>query len=363
MKKIISIFIKLIVFFPLLLLLMTANFLGDAGGVFKTDNAEMAKAMLAGHKVCFKAVNGNEREVKKNFIEEFPSETDCLIFGPSTSNGIRRENVGGGTSYNLSVSSADLYDIMAQLALLEINHKHFKRIVFNMDLNFFNEDIYNANPKNKRLKPYAEYMLKKINNENSEKPKEDLLSDIITKVRTIFSVSYFQVSFPEMLRIASVSEDGYKSLFGKGWRIAEDGYKGLHWLPDGSVIYAEGNAKGKDYVVKYSKEYDIKRNFEIGKSEYAYEILDKLVQYLTQQGIKVTLYLNPVAPSLWDRIKNEMPENVLEEMKNYSKELSYKYKVDIVGSFNPYDVSLKDEDFYDGIHVKHDIIKKVFDFR
>ena len=137
-------------------------------------------------------------------------------------------------------------------------------------------------------------------------------------------------------------------------------------MPDASWVYARSyQNRTEEDVRKDSEEYNIERQFSKGEhiSEYCKEIFEKLIGYLLSQGIEVDLYLCPVAPSLWDRIEAEETEYpIIGEIEKYANRVAKEYDLKITGAYNPYDLDMKDKDFYDARHVRHELLGTYFDF-
>ena len=112
--------LRLLTVIPLLIVLAGINFYEDPSNIFHDASKEIANAILEGKEAYFGSGNGNERKVKQYLIEGMPKDIECVTIGPSLSLGIRRSNVGTDSYYNLSASSLNFNDIMAEFAL---NHR------------------------------------------------------------------------------------------------------------------------------------------------------------------------------------------------------------------------------------------------
>ena len=350
--------IRLLVFLPIPIVMIVINYLVDPGGIFSNDNEEIAKSIVNGNKTLFFNGNVNEREVKHYLIKNMPEQVECIAVGPSLVMGVRKNDVGTESFYNLGESGADMYDIFAQFGLMQIYHKKFDRVVFCVDSYFFDETLNKTLILNKGLKPYAEYMLAVVDGKDVAKPDEKSLG--LTNYSELISPSYFKSS------LDLIKRRGKSSLTGDRWiKVDGDVYEQGYYMPDGSWVYGLKIQRQDDaYVIDHSNKYDIKKQFSKGKhlGNYPKDSFEKLLMYLLAHNIQVELYLCPIAPALWDRIDTP-GYYVMNELESYAHEVAAKYGLKITGSYNPYNLGMTNADFYDSRHVRHELLSKYFDFK
>lgn len=354
---------RLLWFLPLLLLVILTNYFVDPAGIYKNDSEFMAASLLQGNNVYFHAGNGDERGIKRYLISEMPDFVDCVTVGPSLVFGVRADAVGAGSFYNLGVSGADFYDILAQFGLMELYGKRCGRVVFCVDSYFFDETLYSTFTRNETLKPYAEYMIGLLNGVRSEAPADSAFARFKAKVSQLFSISYFQSA------VKWVSSSGAKEvletiLSDENWGVAEDDYEGGYYMTDGSLVYPkEVQNNTAEYVEEDARNYDIETQFSKNGhiSSYSQEMFEKLIRYLQERDVEIDLYLCPLAPSLWDRVDNG-DYFILNELEAYANDVAERYDLKITGSYNPYKLHMTDADFYDSRHVRHELLATYFDF-
>jgi len=354
----------LLVMAPLLAGLVGTNIYQDPANIFHDESKAMAEAMVQGHSVYSGTGNVNEREVKKNLIQSMPDEVDTIAVGPSLVMSITAEDVGTDSFYNLGVSAADLYDILAQFGMMEANGKHYKRVILCVDSYGFDENIYNYElASNKALMPYAEYMLDILDGAKPEVVETDTAEVWKTRVEQAVSLTYFQASCDQ------IRTNGEFSMADHRWGIAPQGYDAEKpfYSPDGSWNYAASyQARGVDYVQAEAAEYNLPLQFAYQRhiSSYSMEVYDQLIAYLQSQGVEVELFLCPLSPALWDRMQPEIANYpMLYEISDYAKELSEKYNLKLTGDYDPYQVGITDAEFYDCRHVRKEVLSHYFDFK
>ena len=346
---------------PVLFALVFTNCYIDPANIFHDYSEEIAESILSGNPTHFGSSNVNEREVKHNLIVKMPERVECIAVGPSLVMGVRSETVGSDDFYNLGQSGANFYDILAQFGLMEVYGKKVERVVFCVDSYFFDDTLMESLGVNGSLKRYADYMIAILNEEKIEKSREEKRDEIETKMRQMFSVTYFQAA------VDSVQAANTYVVDRERWGSVDENFTGMYYMADASWVYGKSyRSRTEEDVVKDSEEYSIETQFSKGGhiSEYCKGIFEKLVKYLLDQEIEVDLYLCPVAPSLWDRIKAEEDDYpILGELEEYASHIAKKYDLKITGSYNPYNLDMGDEDFYDARHVRHEVLGTYFDFK
>ncbi len=330
----------------------------DPANLFHSVSIDIADSVLEGNPTYITSGNMNERVIKQRMIENMPDEVECITVGPSIVFGIRKEHVDTESYYNLGVSGADFYDILAQFGMMELNGKSVERVVFCVDSYFFDAKLYESFTRNIPFKSYAEYMMKILDGEAPhEIPQNDTRAESVERIRQMFSISYFQsaVEYARTKGTLNISR----------WGIADETYDGTYYLADGSLWYAESNRNTTvDTVVNDAKNIDINYYYSINEhiSTKSMEVFEKLVLYLQAKGTQVDLFLCPICPTLWDRLdENQYP--MLWDIEAFANEMAEKYSLKITGSYNPYTLAISDFEYYDSRHVRHEMIEEYFDFK
>lgn len=353
--------LRFLLVIPLLFVLVFTNVYIDPANIYHDYSKEIAESVLSGKPTHFGSSNADGRKIKHNFIMKMPDKTECIAVGPSLVMGVRSETVGTDSFYNLGMSGADFYDILAQFGLMEAYGKSADRVVFCVDSYFFDDTLFSTFDGHKKYKIYADYMISILYKQEPEKPQEKISNaEKEIQIRQLFSITYFQAAFHQIQTLNS-----YK-INRERWGIVDKDYTDAYYMADASFVYPMSFQKrGVKDVREDCEEYDIEFQFSKGKyaSEYCMEVFEKLVEYLLDKGIEVDLYLCPVAPSLWDRIEAEkMDYPILGQLEEYTNNIAKKYDLKITGSYNPYNLGMQDKDFYDSRHVRHELLGVYFDF-
>lgn len=356
MKK----WLRLLWFIPLVLIIPLVNIVGDPAGIYRNDSEKIAESIISGHYTRFGSGNCNERRVKAKVIENMPSKVDCIIVGPSTVGNIDGEMAGEDLFVNLGVSSSDLYDIMAQFGMMEVYGKKADRVIFCVDNYFFDEKFYEGFTHHDEYKSYADYMIEKIEGKQPGIPNSDRMAAAKAGLSQIFSVTYFQSA------VTVIFNNGiYDLLFRKDWSVNPDDYKESCFRPDASTIQSASALNATvDDVYKHAKEYDLEYSLSIDEcpTEFSKTVFENMVVYLLSEGVDVDLFLSPFSPALYERIDlSRYP--MISEVEEFARQMSDRYSLDLIGSYNPEAVGIDNDAFVDGRHIKGFRMTEFFDFK
>jgi len=330
---------------PILMLLFLVNYFGDAAKLYDNDfEKKMAKIVNSGQYVTnFK--NYDERLFQKEVIQNMNIPPNLVVIGSSKTMLINSDFFPNTLLFNNSVSGASIEDIVGIYQLYKDNIKLPQKIIIGIDPWTFNE-----NNGKKRWKSIALYFYRFQNTENKE-------STSYFKYKELFSFSYFQSSLKMIPLFAGnvnpqPSRDKYNYL---GTR-----------LTDGSLVYGEQyrNASSNEIEnkIKYylaGEIYGIENFNKI--SDRIWNEFEKLITDMKKNDIEVKFFLTPYAPLVYDRIQKKYP--MVLKTEKIIKDYASTNNIKLYGSFNPYELSLDDSYFYDGMHVKETGIKKIIQMK
>lgn len=370
MKRIIGKkWLRLTVMIPLVIVLVVTNVYQDPASLFHDYSLSVSEAILRGEKPYFYSENADERGVKQHLIEGMPKKIECVTIGPSLSLCINSEMVGTDSYYNLSFSELTFADLMAEFAMLEVNNIEVDRVVLSVDTYLFDDGFADRLQK-PEWEPYTNYMKKRLDGEDvSDESLEydpgyvENINRFYDHVGQALSLTYFQASCDLIKQNKHIIQ---KSRCG----IIDDSTKdNAYFNPDASWVYSKGyRQKGIEYVIDEAKSFDIRTQFAYNNhiSDEKVRYFDKLIEYLLAKGVEVEFFICPLCPSLWDRLdigKDDCKFYILNDVENHIRDLSEKYNIKMVGSYNPYEVGVEDDDFWDCRHMKIDRLDYYFDFK
>lgn len=354
----------LLTIIPLICLLVVTNIYVDPANIFHDDSADIAQAILDGKGAYFPTGNVDERAVKQRLIESMPKDLECLTIGPSLTMGIRQENVGTESYYNLSASSLHFYDYLAIFGLLEANQIEADKIILCVDSYFFDLRIYYKGSRRSEFMPYADYMISLLENQVPVTPDNNTQKQLWQKIQQAFSVTYFQAAVNVVQK-----NNSFKSQVNRWGIVDETTNHFTHYMADGSYVYdLDYRSRTEEDVLADCASYDAKYMFANGAclNEDGKKIFIKLIEHLLDKGIEVEFFLCPLAPALWDKIENDPNADqyhILAELEAFAAEIAEEKNIKIIGSYNPYNIGIGNEDFLDARHIRHEKLQQYFDFK
>ena len=132
-----------------------------------------------------------------------------------------------------------------------------------------------------------------------------------------------------------------------------------------------------DGTIKYNYEYQTQNNLKSMKRSIDGEVyhlenfnlietlnsnrLINLIENMIKDGVVPVLVKHPYPPLISQQILKKYPNTTLSE--KIIDSLIIKYNLKSFGSFNPKDVNLNDNDYYDGMHLKPIGVKKLLDVK
>ena len=132
---------------------------------------------------------------------------------------------------------------------------------------------------------------------------------------------------------------------------------------DGSIYYPnkiryKSNDKVKVDAVAFAK-YN---PYSLGKYDNLNNIklFEDFVRYLQLNKVDVTLFLPPYNPITYDLLLESNKYNIILTAEKYLINFAKLNDLDLKGSYNPHKYELSNEDFFDGVHGRDRVFKKIF---
>ena len=330
---------------PILIIILLVNYLGDASRIFDNEyEKDMAKIMNKGKHIT-NFGNCDERILQKELILRWTYTPDIVIIGSSRTMQISSESFPGLSLFNNSVSSACLNDIIGIYQLYKDKNVVPEKIIIGID-----PLIFSANHKDERWRSIESYYYKFKNisyNKNST----------AYKYKQLLSFTYFQSSV-EYLKQKT------KGIYPKETDSKFNATKTK--LNDGSLIYGKKNREisisGIENKVNLFLSYDIK-NYESFKSisETVWNDFEMLIRDMKKNNVKVEFFLAPYHPEIYKEFSLKFQS--VPEVENKIIVFANKNNIKIYGSFNPDNIELNGNHFYDGIHCTKNGINKILFFK
>ncbi len=332
------------------------NYLVDPANMFKPHEYESGIAeILISNKNVANISNYDERLVQKYLVEKSNQKRDVLIFGSSRSMGISGYLFPQQTFFNHFVSGASIEDHIAIYEMYKERNWMPKKIIIGLDpwlLNKNNqqtrwqsleEEYNNANTRlrldntmrisqyfmKRTYKKYLElismpYLIAAYDAFNKPKKQVEYYSTTDSELAVGIKMMDGTMSYPEVYRNASIAEVKQKAIA----------------YANADPIYSLGSFE------KLDEENILK--------------FERFINDLKKQNIEIIFFLPPYHPEVYNAVINNGKYAMVLQAQSYFINYAQKAGIAIIGSYNPAECGLSDDDFYDGMHPKIHAINKLF---
>ncbi|MBR6067771.1 MAG: hypothetical protein IKP45_08210 [Bacteroidales bacterium] len=332
-------FIRVLIVVAPLFVVPIVNYCVDPAGIYnpEVDCQHIIDGLKSGKNVSCKKSNSDDRLYKRMLVEQLKkgNEFDYIIMGTSRCFCVDTATIHSNSILNLSVAAAQVNDIIAFFQILKENKVSYKNIILGLDATMFNvlDNRWKTNEKY--------YMTFWGNNEEQWEIRFD-------KLDNLFSMSYFQTAVKKMIEIG----DEF---------IYTESYSGeyITYHADGSISYPlEYRNRDVSVVDKDATTWMHPTYNGLGIDNKCVSEFYTLVDTLYAEKINIMFFYCPYHPLFYDRIKNR--SSIIEGQKVLN-EVANRYKIDIIGSYDPSETKSLNCDFYDAAHLKKEVIDRLFD--
>ena len=318
--------------------IVTVNYALDPGHVY--HGQEYIDKVIAGIKEGFH-VEGisdiDERLYKLRFAELHKGESfDYLALGSSRIMTVSEDIMHGRSFLNLSISSCQIEEIIAFYQICKDFNIHYSSVLIPADPSLFNGHYIDD-----RWKCLGDYV-NEFMGEDVTGSKFDW--DIVWN---LFSVSYFRTALRSC--IAGSKELKYvQTATNDGGTFRTDGSftwgRSVREAPQSEI---EEKARTTHFHL-YKDYYDI--------TEKRVALFTKLLERIKADGTKIYLICSPFHPIFYKKLLQlRGATEAFEFVDSYAK----KNNIPLIGSFNPADEGLNESDFYDGPHVRKEVMDRI----
>ncbi len=338
----------------IILVISIFNYKIDSLGIFGNSNylSKVAEALASGQMIAG-LKNIDERLLQELIIKNIQTKNDVIAIGSSKTMMLRKRFFLDSKSnfFNHSVSGASLEDYIAIVGVYESIHGYLpSKVIIGIDPWIFNQN--NGQQRWKTLNKYYSSEIKKIQNTKLNNP--DNINT--TKWKQLFNYDY-TISNIKFLK-SSIKNNG-KTFYITDTVEIDNYIKEA----DGSIHYPF-KLRYPDYNA-----VEILATKHATKPVYSLENYTKLdnvklfenfIKYLKLKNVEVVFFLPPYHPIGYDILIKDARYKILIEVERHLLELSSKYKIHTIGSYNPHKYKLTNKDFIDGMHADESVIKNLF---
>lgn len=347
----------LLAFIPLLLVIITVNYYGDAGNLFgQAYEKQIANELIKKHNVT-NVLNCDERLLQKFFINNSSICPDIVIIGSSRVMEIHATSFKDSTVYNNGVSGASVEDLLA-ITQLYIQKKCVpKKIIIGLDPWTLNKN--SGQTRWRTLDTEYKVFLSQMPVNKQTKENEGLKKRLINIARN--NLKYYQLISP------SYFKNSIYTLFfvDKKLHVTTNALnRTFTMLYDGSISY--------DYNYRVYSSIELQKRVSKYTQGDFYSIehfnnldndcrikLEFLVSFLQQKGVTVEFFLAPYHPVVYKKIYNSTKYKEVMASEIYYRSLAAKNNIKVIGSFNPAVLKLDSSCFLDGMHCNDTTVNKI----
>jgi hypothetical protein len=328
------------------------NYIQDPGNLFQNGEYEkgIAGLLLDGKNVTGTG-NYDDRLLQKYYIDDLQERKDIVVLGSSRSMYIRSNLFPGQSFFNNSVSMATLNDHIAIYGMYRERKILPKIIIICMDEWLFSEKNSADNWRTLQKEYVSTIKLLLATKDKEGNGSEKFYK--LKKYYQLFSPQYFHTSFFDIIK-----GNEYK-YYPTNQPLHE---KGASKLFDGSLVY---NDAVRQRTVQQTNAVAItaKSKEKINdNNEYltlaVKEKFEAFINFMLSDGIELVFFLPPSHPKLFEQ--DAHVNNNSEEIEMYAKTFAQNKNIKILGSYNPLQANVNEEDFFDGGHLRPSGISKIF---
>ncbi|MBK6264510.1 hypothetical protein JKA74_05625 [Marivirga sp. S37H4] len=330
--------------FVLLTIIISVNVIGDPARIFDDNyEAEMVSILKDNYNVT-NISNYDDRAFQKKIIPNLPTSPDILVVGSSRTMLIGNNLSDDLSIYNNSVNRASIYDIIGIYQLYVDNKILPEKIILGIDPGGFNDN----NQDNRWFSLRKEY--NKFIGKNDQGNHLDL-----TKIKQLISITYFQESIRNLPKVINGEDRPIPTL------VVNNLSNTI--LTDGSLKYdIRMDSVDNQTIVKKSLEAFNNEGFGLNSfTEISLERINdfqQLINHAKSQNIEIELYMSPFNPHIYQDLIDKYP--IILEVEAMVKNIGETNNISTFGSYDPTTLNLSVDDFYDGWHLKTDIIMNIF---
>lgn len=341
---------KTLLLFPIPLLVFAITWTVDPAHIRdSTYEAGIASILLSGKNVA-NVANYNERILQRKFVFGITKAPEVLVLGSSRSMGIDSSFFPSRSLLNSSVSGASIGDYLGVFDLYRRRGLKPKLVVIGCDPWVLNRN--NGQDRWKYIESEYLEMRSILGSPSAHR------STINGQFKEFLSPAYFQQSLYDLVMGRSTT---------KYWATDQFQSDEPVKIFDGSLVY------GKDFRNKTTKDINsdatayamAKPLYSLGKfhelDQSTMHLLDKFIDYLELNKVKVVIFLPPYHPIAYEAIRANAIYRKVIEAERWYRSLADKYGINVIGSYDPKLYGLDASDFYDGMHPKSKALHKIFD--
>lgn len=354
MKEVTRLLKKLFFLLPIVGIMVGFNYFIDPANLFKSTSyyEEIARVLLNGKNIA-RLSNFDERLVKKYYIEGLTEKKEIVVLGSSRVMLLDSDMFPEHSFFNSSVSSASLEDDIALYWMLRKKELTPHVVIIGLDPWILNKS--NGNTAYKSIqKEYEEGL---AYSKGSSKEKFSL--PFSTKYTQLISPGYFQTSFKMWIDNLG-KEKNTETFYETSDKISDN----IMRRADGSINYgikyrSAGREEVDSLAATFVRDPSMLNNFNRLDPELISNF-EAFVKILKEDKVAVIFYLPPYHPVVYKSLVTSERYKTILEAQSYFEKYAQDNNIKLLGSYNPADMELGEDDFYDAMHQDLESVRAIF---
>ncbi|EKD70116.1 MAG: hypothetical protein ACD_46C00631G0001 [uncultured bacterium] len=342
------------------IVIILINYYGDGGYQFyrsKSFEKRLSQALLGNKKVLV-CSNYNDRNVKKLLLKNNFQQHDILALGSSRTMLIQDNIFSSSHFFNASVTSASLEDDLSIFFLYQKHGVMPKKIFIGLDPWLVSKNVNKNLWKISFLHEYYHANQLFFGEKNILTHYKNVFG-FFEKYKPLLSPTYLRESIKKIRFLLFSNQHSDIIVNPTQDQISNSPACYLH-LPDGTRLTSQEEESTSPEQADYAGSVET-HQFSPDSVEFSKKnkkMFEEFIGYLNQQGIEVIFYLPPYEPAVYAEIQRNSNYKMIKSTEKYFRLTASKYHIKVVGSYNPFVLGLKSEDFIDDIHLKKQGIDK-----
>ena len=362
---------SLLIFSPLIFGMILINYFIDPGGVFKNEEYGKGIARILTQGLNVANFSGyDDRLLQMYYIKADRQVKDIIVLGSSRVTQINASNLDSKKFFNHSVNSASLEDFFSICEMYEQQNKFPGMIILGLDPWVLGKDNGQELWKSIFMYNYA-FMNRLWGKREADifSPRYEYLMFELKRKLSLISPSYFKQALrclvrhmPELIKTGKIVSDYYPTQLDNldvNTRLDSD-----IWMSDGTVAYGKYSiSKRRENLKIYVRQdplYVSSRFYELDSVKQ--QNFEKFIEYLLKKNVKVVFFLIPYHPYVYRYLTDSAQYQIIAKiakMETYFRTIGIQNHIRVIGSYDPLQCGMTEEDFYDGGHLNREAIARL----
>lgn len=347
---------KIILLLPIPATVFVTTWMVDPANIKDNSSYEAGvAAMLLSGKNVANLTNFKERVLQEKVVLGLSNVPEVIVLGSSRSMPINSAMFHNKLFFNHSVSGASIEDYLGIFNLYRKKNLKPNLVIIGLDPWVLNRN----NDQDRWRYLYDDYIEMKSILGFSTTTIDYYLNKIqdYKKYQGFLSPAYFNQSYIALIQKGCIGN--------KYWTTNNSEAEEPIKMADGSYVYDKKMREKKvadinsDAMAFASAKpmYSLGKFTELDPSTML--LLDRFIEYLKKNDIRVLMFLPPYHPTVYEFTKVNPEYAMVAESESWYRFLANKHGINIVGSYDPKHLGLKESDFYDGMHPKLPAVFKI----